>query len=503
MTYMDSFKDQNWLLPQSIKQMIPENHICFFVEDFVESLDFSGFDMIYDGAGHPAYHPRIIMKIIIQGMLSKERSSRRLASACRENFVFMYLAEKVQPNFRTIARFRRNNAPFIKDAFKETINLASENDLVDLSVICLDGTTMKANANTKKCVKKNQINKIDSIVNKMVEEDIQQDEVEEQMYKSEENMTEMDKKDFRKIICEYRNAKNKEKAKEKLEKIKEESQKDEKAKNISSTDPESRMMKNKKGLHEFSYNIQFGVDSQHQIIISNDVCQDRSDIDQFVPQVRNIQENVVLKEDTKLIVDCGYSDGENMKFSEDEKINLYVPNRAQAQKFNGKGGNLSQDNYEYDKKRNELIVEGERFQFRRVYNRKNGKKVIAFYNEKLKKKKEVPFFFKERLRMRKKMETENAKEIYDMRKIVVEPVIGDIKENYEFTKFHLRGLEKAKIEINLISISHNLKKIWMLRGKINCNNKNIIFYSIINLSYLNCETACLGNTPLRIKLQWK
>jgi len=95
MTYISSYKGQDWLLPTSIKQMIPENHISFFVEEFVESMDFSKFDMINEGAGHPAYHPRIIMKIIIQGMLSKERSSRKLASACRENFVFMFLAEKV------------------------------------------------------------------------------------------------------------------------------------------------------------------------------------------------------------------------------------------------------------------------------------------------------------------------------------------------------------------------------------------------------------------------
>jgi transposase len=491
MTYMDSFKDQNWLLPTSIKQMIPENHICFFVEEFVESLDFSKFDMIYEGAGHPAYHPRIIMKIIIQGMLSKERSSRRLASACRENFVFMYLAEKVQPNFRTIARFRRNNASFVKDAFKETINLASENDLVDLSVICLDGTTIKANANTKKCVKKNQIDKINSIVDKMVEEDIQQDEVEEQMYQSEENMTEMDKKDFRKIIGEYRNAKNKEKAKEKLERIKEESQKDEKAKNISSTDPECRMMKNKKGLHEFSYNTQFGVDSRHQIIVSNDVCQDRHDSHQFIPQMRNIQENVKLRNGAGVVVDCGYDDAENMKFAEEKKIDLYMPNSAQIQEFNGEEKSRQKDNYEYDEKRNELIVEGERYQFTGVYDRKDRKKVILFYSEKLKKKRQVPFFFEERLRMRKKMETEEAKEIYQMRKMVVEPVIGDIKENYGFMKFHLRGLEKVKIEVNLISIAHNLKKIWMLKGKINLDNKNIVFYLVINLDYLNCGTACL------------
>src|SRR4030042_6556958 len=264
MTYLNSFKGQNWLIPQSIKDMIPENHICFFVEEFVESLDFTGFDMINEGPGHPSYHPRIIMKIIIQGMLSKERSSRKLASACRENFVFMYLAEKVQPNFRTIARFRKGNAEFIKEAFKETVKLASKNDLIDLSLLCIDGSTIKANASTKKCIKKNQLEAIDSIVDKMIEEDIKQDEIEEKIYQSEENMTEMDKIGFKKIVNEYRSAKDKERIKEKIERAKEEAQKDEKMDNISLTDPECRMMQNKKGFCELSYNAQFGVDSKHQ-----------------------------------------------------------------------------------------------------------------------------------------------------------------------------------------------------------------------------------------------
>ncbi|OIO63846.1 hypothetical protein COT48_02010 [Candidatus Woesearchaeota archaeon CG08_land_8_20_14_0_20_47_9] len=89
MSYINSYKNQDWLLPVSIKQMIPENHICFFVEEFVENLDFSEFDLKFEGAGAPAYHPRILAKILLQGMLSKERSSRKIASACRENFVFM------------------------------------------------------------------------------------------------------------------------------------------------------------------------------------------------------------------------------------------------------------------------------------------------------------------------------------------------------------------------------------------------------------------------------
>src|SRR3989338_5627432 len=157
MTYISSYKNQDWLLPTSIKQMIPQNHISFFVEDFVESLDYSGFDMISDGAGHPSYHPRIIMKIIIQGMLSKDRSSRKLACACRENFVFMFLAEKVQEKFSTICRFRRNNREFIKETFKVTVKLADENDLIDLNLICTDGSKIKANASKKMCLTKEQI----------------------------------------------------------------------------------------------------------------------------------------------------------------------------------------------------------------------------------------------------------------------------------------------------------------------------------------------------------
>ncbi len=64
MTYISSFKGQNWLIPQSINDMIPKNHICFFVEEFVESLDFSRFDLINEGPGHPPYHPIILFVLV-------------------------------------------------------------------------------------------------------------------------------------------------------------------------------------------------------------------------------------------------------------------------------------------------------------------------------------------------------------------------------------------------------------------------------------------------------
>jgi transposase len=346
MVYMNSYRGQNWLIPQSIKDMISNDHICFFVEEFVDSLDFTNFDMISEGAGHQSYHPRIIMKVIIQGMLSKERSSRKLASACRENFVFMYLAEKVQPNFRTIARFRRNNKEFVKEVFKETVKLASENDLVDLNLICIDGSKIKANSSKKMCLTKEQMGRLDSIIDKMIEEDVQQDEIDKEIYgDKEENKTNLEIKNLKMIVENYRKVKDKERLKENCKKAIEEFDKDSQIKRVSLSDPECRMMKNKKGVFELDYNPQFTVDSKNQIIIANDVCQDRTDTFQLQPQIKNVRENVKLRTDTKIAADCNYNNGENLKFLEAEKLEGYIPTISQAQGLSDKKQKV-EDKYE-------------------------------------------------------------------------------------------------------------------------------------------------------------
>ncbi|MEK6828011.1 MAG: IS1182 family transposase [Nanoarchaeota archaeon] len=467
MSYIQTNKDQNWLLPISIKDMIPEDHICFLVEEFAENLDYTNFDIKYYGAGHPAYHPRIIMKIIIQGMLSRIRSSRKLASGCRENFVIMYLAEKVQPDFRTIAKFRKDNPEFVKDAFKKTVEIASKNKLVDLGFISIDGTMLKANASKKRYFDKENLDKLDKAIDKMVEEDIALDELEEQIFgDKEEGLTGMDERDLRRIVRDYRKSEDKKKLKKKVKKAKGELEKYF-LKKVSLSDTDCRMMQNKKGFSELSYNSQISV-SRNQIIIANDICQDGHDAHQFIPQMKNIKENIKLKKNTKVGVDCAYSDAENIKFAEDEKIDLYVPSRSQAQEFDGKEETLNHDNYEYDEKNNELIYKGERYRYSGFYVRKTGVKIAVFYSKKLKKKKDVPWHFRERLRMKEKMKTDEGKQVYDLRKITVEPVIGNMKSNLGFREFLLRGLEKVKIELNLACIAHNLQKIWKLRATNDC-----------------------------------
>ena len=468
MAYIASNKNQNWLLPLSINHIIPNDHICFLVEDFVESLDFSKFDMIYDGAGHPAYHPRIIMKIIIQGMLSRIRSSRKLAAACRENFVFMYLAEKISPDFRTIARFRKENADFIKSAFKKTLELAEKNNIIDISSVFIDGTKIKAYANKKRYLGKIALDKLDKAIDKMIKEDIEIDEIEEELFgDKEEGLTGVDRRNLKNIVREFNKSKNKKKIKKNIQKAGQEFNTNN-VEEVSLSDSESRIMKNAKSYTEPSYNAQITV-SKNQIIIANDVCQDGHDAHQLIPQMRNIKENIRLRKKTKVGVDCGYSDGENIKFAEDNNIDLYVPSRAQAQEFDDKEQSLNHDKYEYDEVKNELIADGIRYPYHHSYIRKNnGKKIMVYQLPGAKQRKQVPEFFRERLRMRDKMEKQESRKIYSQRKITVEPVIGNIKQNLGFREFLLRGVDNVKIEINLVCIAHNLQKIWRLKTANGC-----------------------------------
>lgn len=463
MAYIKTSKEQNWLLPPSIKDMIPEDHICFLVENFVNSLNFTKFDQEYEGAGAPAYHPRIDMKILLQGMLSRVRSSRKLATACRENFVFMYLSEKAKPNFRTLARFRKDNASFVKEAFQKTIELAKEYNLVDLSLICIDGTTIKANANNKSSVKKENIDILDKAIEKMIEEDIAQDDLDIKHYGDrEDNLTGMDRRHMKRIVEQYRKNQDKKNVKVKIKRIKEESEKDPTQNKLSLTDPESRMMQNKKRYSEFSYNSQFSVDAKNQIILANDVCQDKHDANQLIPQIKNIEENIgKLPERTKIGADCSYSSGDNFQFLEEKKLDGYIPSRAQAQKLNGKETTLRHDGYEYDWKTDEIILDGVRLQFHKHSIRKDGREVLLYKTKDWSVRRQVPVLFRERLRMRDKMKSPEAVIIYRQRQSVVEPPIGNIKQNLGFREFLTRSLKSVKTELNLVSIAHNLKKVWM------------------------------------------
>ena len=324
----------------------------------------------------------------------------------------------------------------------------------------------------------------------MIEADVQQDEIDKEVYgDKEENKTNLEIKNLKMIVENYRKVKDKEKLKENCKKAIEEFDKDSQIKRVSLSDPECRMMKNKKGVFELDYNPQFTVDSKNQIIIANDVCQDRTDTFQLQPQIKNVRENVKLKANTKIAADCNYNNGENLRFLKAEKLDGYIPTISQAQELNDKKQKV-EDKYEYDWDNDEIIINDIRLKYHSTWIHRGKNKQRVYKSEDGKIMKKVPEFFRERLRMKTKIETNKGKQIYSLRKTIVEPVIGNVKYNLGFTEFSIRGLDGAKLELNLVSLAHNLKKIWVARGKLIMNNKNIDFCLIIENNQMYCDTAC-------------
>ena len=481
MAYIKSFKNQSWLLPPSLEDIIPEDHICYLVEGLVSLLDFSMFDVRYSGPGHPAYHPRILIKILVMGVLDRVRSSRELAKNARENIVYMFLAEKATPDFRTISDFRKNNPDLVKEVFKHTVTLAKQNGIIDLSHLATDGSKQKANAANKRVLTKDELDFLLRFVDEELEEWAKQDDIEDEIFGDIRGIDQLPNKSRKKIqnivkryIGKMKEEGNifKDKTYGKLSQAYDEL-KEHELKKVNVTDPESRFMKNKKGRIEASYNVQITVDKKN-FILANDVSKDENDVGQLQPQVLQTEENIgLLPENIPWSFDNGYYESGNIKFLDDEMIDGYIPDNKKKTV-----PPYDKQHFIYDQENDEYICPaGKPVTFLGERYDKSKKKTVRIY--KGQKCKTCPYqkictkqkdgiryirsfpYRKERNAMNEKMDTEKGKEIYKLRAITVEPVFGDIKENKGMQGFFTRGIKTVRTEFNLVCTACNLKKIWI------------------------------------------
>ena len=468
------------MLPPNIEEMIPEDHICYLVESIVESLDFTSFDMKYSGAGHPAYHPRVVLKILIMGVLDRVRSSRRLAKNARENIVYMYLSEKLTPDFRTISDFRKENSDLVKEAFRHTVGVGRDEGLLDLSHLSTDGTKIKANASNRRVLGGEEIEYVLRFVDEELEEWARQDEIEDSEFgelRGIDQLPQRNKKTIQKAVQYYvkkmkeRGDRFKEELKEGLERAqKEVEEKD--VGQVSTTDVDSRFMKNNKGKIELSYNCQVTTDKRG-FILANDVSQGANDTDQLKPQVNQTEQNLGgLSGDGGWSFDSAYFESSNIKFLADKGIDGYIPDKEKKgdnpfdkKRFRydvekdeyicpvGRRVTFLREHYDSEKQKTVRMYRGEECtgckESRRCTRRMDGIRYIKAYPEEL-----------ELNAMRAKMKTQEAKERYRIRKQSVEAAIGDIKENKGVRGFLTRGIKRVKSELDLICAACNIKRIW-------------------------------------------
>ncbi len=502
MAYIQSNKDQAWLLPPSVEDLIPEDHVCYLVESLMDSMDFRRFDLKYGGAGHPAYHPKVLLKILVMGVMDRVRSSRRLAKNARENVVYMYLSEKLTPDFRTISDFRKDNPAIVKAAFRHTVTLGKQEGLLDLSQLSSDGSKVKANASNRRVLSREELEFLLKFADKELEEWAQQDASEEKAFgelRGFDQLSGNSKKTVQKAAEHYvrkmkqRGDAFKEELKDKLKRAEEESEKSG-ARQTSTTDPESRFIKNSKGRIELSYNAQVTVDRKG-FILSSDVCGDASDAGQLEPQVLQVEENLgALPEGVSWSFDAGYFGGSNINFLGDKKIDGYIPENEKRSV-----NPYDKRNFKYDAERDEYICpEEKRLPYLGENFDRQKNKVVRIYKgegcigckaqirctsrrDGIRYIKEFPYEA-QRNAMREKMKSQRSNELYALRSRTVEPVFGDIKENKGLRNFLTRRLERVKIEFNLVCIACNLRKI---KGYLKENNENAPLRGRVRQKYID------------------
>src|SRR5467141_814827 len=153
-TYRPYVPEQDLLLPPSLREWLPEDHLAFFVSDLIDQLDLSAITTVYEDEerGYPPYHPVMLTKVLVYAYCVGVFSSRRIQRRLVEDIAFRVLAAGNQPDFRTIADFRKTHLIALRGFFRQVLRLALEVGALKLGGVALDGSKVKANASKHKAM---------------------------------------------------------------------------------------------------------------------------------------------------------------------------------------------------------------------------------------------------------------------------------------------------------------------------------------------------------------
>lgn len=421
---------QKWLLPPSLDEFIPEGHTAHFVRDLVvDELDLSAIlDAYVEERGYPPFHPAMMVALLLYAYTQGIYSSRRIAKGCIERMDFGAVTGFQKPDFRTINLFRKRHLPALGGLFQQVLRLCRKSGLASLGEVALDGTKIKANASKHKAMSYDRMEKAEGEFADLVKGWLDQAEItdlaEDARFRSKQgdelpawvsNKVERMKKireakvALEQEAVEKAEVERKAKGKKDDEDPSEPPKPDPKAQR-NFTDPESRIMPTRSGGFEQCYNAQAAVDADAQVIVACDVVATSADMAQLLPMVDQVRANTGRKPRC-CSADAGYCSEKNLEGLEGRKIRAYIATGRQ------KHGTKAAVN----------PVRG-----------KPGSRIAA---------------------MRERLKRGGWRSPYRLRKQVVEPIFGQIKQGRGFRQFLLRGLAKVQDEWRLICTAHNLLKL--------------------------------------------
>jgi transposase len=428
--YRAYLPNQDLLLPPSLREWLPENHLVYFVSDVVDQLDLSAIQAVYEKEkrGQPPYDPRLMTKLLVYGYCTGAFSSRRIQKRLREDIPFKVLAAGNEPDFRTISDFRKIHIETLQNLFEQVLAMALECGAIQLGRVSLDGTKLKANASKHKAMSygrmKEKQQQLKEEVKQLLAAAEAADQDEDRQYGSQrcdELPEELQRRETR--LAKIKEAKKvlEQRARDKAAaegKSTEEAQraKPEDKDQYNFTDPESRIMKGADGMVQ-GYNAQAAVEPEFLLIVGQSVTEAANDKQQLVPMVELMEQQSGQRPEA-VLADNGYCSEENLD---------HLESAAQP----------------------ERRIEG----FIATGKQKHGEHRLPA------KRGPLPKGATRVDRMKRKLQTKVGKAVYAARKCVVEPVFGQIKQARGFRQFLLRGKEKVKGEWALLCLTHNVLRL--------------------------------------------
>ena len=446
--------NQSLLMPPSLHDWLPERHLARFIADVTEELDLGAIYRSYegDGRGMAAYQPLMMLRLLLYGYCRGVASSRKIEQATYEDVAFRFLSADTHPDHDTIAAFRKRHLDALAGLFLQVLQLCQKAGLVKLGHVAIDGTKMKANASKHKAMSYDRMEgtaqRLRQEVDELLRKAAAADEAEDAQYgkgkSGDELPAELARRESRLKKIRAAKAELEQEAKENAEKERAEAEakiaqrrekeaktgkkagghdpkvpdteqaKPEPKAQRNFTDMESRIMPDgaNKGSFVQGYNAQAAVDSQAQVIVAAEITQQTNDKQQLVPMIKLVVANTGSKP-IAVSADTGYWSEANVGDESVAGVDLHIATGRQ----------------------------------------KHGEKVVMATGP-------PPEDATPKEAMAHKLRTEAGKSIYKMRKAIVEPVFGQIKERRGFRRFSFRGVGSVRLEWKLICLTGNILKLF-------------------------------------------
>ena len=462
-------REQAWLLPPTLDDLLAEDHPARFVAAFVDGLDrdaWKGMEIDIEGdpLGAPAYHPWALLSVWLYRFMTGIRSSRKLEAACRDQIPFLWLTGWQHPDHNTLWRFYQAHRSAMRSLLKHTVRTAVEVGLVDLAVQALDGTKIAANTAGDRTY---DVAKLERLLAK----------TEAAIGDLEAQNEGGDDPPPLRLPAKLQQAQS---LRERIQQAMSRLAQDNQLTRVNLTDEDAQLMKGRQGIMP-GYNAQAMASpvvhssGNGMLITSADVVNSAADSGQLVPMLEQAEE-MIGEPVPVTLADGGYHTAANLADGEQRGDLFVVPERYHP----GVQGPYFKDKFVYDPATDTyLCPEGQRLPFRGL-RRKNGKVRGPFqvYRASRTVCRPCPAYgvctkdvnsgralwigpTDALLRKHRHwMATERARGLYARRKGLIEPIFGILKEQLGARRFLLRGLVNVRAEFTLLATAFNLRTLW-------------------------------------------